>query len=396
MTSQYKPASMLLRIGRDPRKQRGVVNPPIYRASTIIYDSLEEFDSRGERRFDHDEVVYGLNGTPTTFAFEEAMAEIEGAERALALPSGLAAVAVAFLCCVKSGDHVLVADTVYQPTRTFCLTALEKFGVETTFYDPRVGDGISKLFRPNTRLVFMESPGSLTFEIQDVPAISAAARSAGIPAALDNTWATPLLFRPFDHGADISIQAATKYIGGHADLMLGTVSASGDLALEVRKVAYRFGYCVGPEECYLGLRGLRTLAVRLERHQQNGLRLARWLEKRPEVHQVLHPALEGHPDHAIWKRDFRGACGLFSVVLNRPYPRSAIAAMVEGYELFGLGASWGGYESLVMPGYPEKLRTASTWKAPGPLIRYHAGLDDPDDLIADLEAGFERLHAGSA
>ncbi len=389
-------ASDLTRIGRNSERYHGIVNPPVFRASTILHPTLEDFENREERREQPGEVVYGLNGTPTTYALEDAVAHLEGAERALALPTGLAAVTVAILACAKAGDHILVADNVYQPTRTFCNAFLGPMGVTTTFFDPGISADIATLFRDNTRLVFFESPGSLTFEVSDVPAICQAAQAAGVKVAFDNTWATPLFFRPLDVGADISIQAGTKYLAGHADVMAGMVSANGALAMRLRKLAHRLGFSISPDDCYLALRGLRTLSLRLDRHEASAMKIAQWLETRPEVARVLHPGLESHPDHELWRRDFGRSTGLFGIVLAQEYPFGALAEMVDGYALFGIGASWGGYESLVMPAHPEKLRTATAWEASQPCLRYHVGLEDPDDLIDDLAAGFDRLNAASS
>jgi cysteine-S-conjugate beta-lyase len=282
-----------------------------------------------------------------------------------------------------------------KPRGTDHLLGSGLLGIETTYYDPLIGAGIEELIRPNTRIVYMESPGSLTFEVQDVPAIVEAARARGVLTMLDNTWATPLYFKALAHGVDICIHAATKYIGGHSDLMMGTASCGKPLYKELRSGMQDQGAYVSPDDCYLALRGLRTLSVRLERHQANGLRLATWLRGRPEVARVLHPALPDDPGHALWRRDFRGACGLFGVVLQ-PCSKAAVAAMLDGLKLFGMGYSWGGYESLIVPTEPERYRTATTWRAEGPCLRIHAGLEDPDDLIADLEAGFARLRAHDA
>jgi cystathionine beta-lyase len=372
--------------GRDPFAHHGFVNTPVYRGSTVLFKSLDSFERRDQR------YVYGRRGTPTSEALEGAIAQLEGGARAWLAPSGAAAIATALFCFAKAGDHILVADTVYQPTRRICDGPMQRFGVETTYYDPTVGAGIAGLMRPNTALVYAESPGSLTFEVQDIPALAAAAHAGGALLAMDNTWASPLYFKPFEHGVDISIQAGTKYIVGHADAMLGAITVAEPLAHRLVVEAGGLGICAGTEEMYLGLRGLRTLDVRLERHWLSGVEIARWLEQRPEVARVLHPALPSHPQHELWKRDFLGACGLFSVVL-RPCPKAALAAMIEGLELFGIGASWGGYESLVLPFDAARTRSATAWQPEGPTVRLHIGLEDVDDLKADLEAGFARLAA---
>lgn len=369
-----------------------MVNPPVHRASTVVFETLDELERASRQPFET--VYYGRHGTPTTFAFEAAMAELEGAYRAVAVSSGLAAITISLTAFAAAGDHVLIADTVYAPTRKFCDRVLTNAGVEVTYYDPAVGAGIRELIRSNTRVVFMESPGSLTFEVQDVPAIAAAARQAGAVSMIDNTWATPYCFDALAHGVDLSIHAATKYIVGHADAMLGVINAAEPVWETVKRSAVLLGNCPGSEELYLGLRGLRTLGVRLQRHEANGLALARWLQERPEVRRVLHPALAEDPGHSLWRRDFSGASGLFGVVLE-PVERPALAAMLDGLERFGMGYSWGGYESLILPTDPAAYRSATRWDEAGTCLRIHAGLEDPDDLIADLEAGFERLARAS-
>ncbi|MDX1710018.1 MAG: cystathionine beta-lyase [Rhodovibrionaceae bacterium] len=386
-----KPETLLTTLGRDPHRYSGVVNTPVFHASTILAESLEEYESRPRRRFDKAEPIYGLLGTPTTFALEEAICELEGGERAVALPSGLAAVTLCFIANASAGGHVLVSDHVYLPSRKFCTDVLSRMGVEVTFYDPMIGGEIEQLIRRNTQLVFAESPGSGTFEVQDVPAIAAAAHAKGVPLALDNSWATPLFFRGLEHGADIVVHAATKYLSGHADVMMGLVVANAEMGRRLVQTSSLLGFHAAPDDCYLTLRGMRSLAPRLRQHEATGLRLATWLEDRAEVARVLHPALPSCPGHDIWKRDFQGAGSLFSFVLDRPYSKQAIAAMLEGYELFGIGSSWGAYQSLMIPFYPEKIWTATSWDAPGLILRVFAGLEHPDDLIADLDAGFERL-----
>jgi cystathionine beta-lyase len=383
-----KDDTLLVTGGRDPERNHGAVNPPIYRASTILYPDVEAFEAPKQLRG----VYYGRGGVPTTFALEDAVAALEGAAGAVITGSGKTAVAQALLTFLEAGDHLLMVDSAYAPTRQFCDRVLGRFGVETTYYDPLIGGGIADLIRPATKVVFLESPGSLTFEVQDVPAIAAVAHAAGAVVMIDNTWATPLYFKPLAHGVDISIQAATKYVGGHSDLLMGIAAATEEHYPRLRRGMQDLGCYVSPDDCYLALRGLRTLSVRLERHQANALRLATWVQARPEVERVLYPALPDDPGHALWRRDFQGASGLFGVLL-KPCPDKAWHAMVEGLELFGLGASWGGYESLIMPSHPERYRTATPWDPTFPCIRIHAGLEDPDDLIADLEAGFARLNA---
>lgn len=376
--------------GRHPMENHGVVNPPVYHASTIVFPTLEEFDERGFYREEPGQVVYGLGGTPTTFALEQAMCELEGCYGCVVLPSGLAAVAMAILAFVKSGDHVLVADSVYEPSRVFCDTVLSGLGVEATFYDPQLGADIEHLIRSNTKIVYLESPGSLTFEVQDVPAIADAAHRHGAKVLLDNTWATPIYFKAFGHGVDVCIYAGTKFIAGHSDTMSGLITVTEDYYGPLRKTALGFGQCAGPDDTYMVLRGIRTLPTRLRQHAKQGLEVAQWLQGRAEVAQVLHPALPDCPGHELWQRDFTGASSLFGVVLEE-CPRHAVASMLDGLEVFALGASWGGYESLVMPAYPQPLRTATSWRAGGPLLRVHVGLENTQDLIEDLERGLARL-----
>jgi cystathionine beta-lyase len=325
-------------------------------------------------------------------ALEEAIAEIEGGHRTLLAPSGLSAIATSLLAFAQAGDEILVVDSVYRPARRFCDNVLMRLGVTTIYYDPLIGEGISRLITNKTRVVFTESPGSQTFEVQDLPAIAKIAHGAGALVILDNTWATPLYFKPFAHGADVSIQAATKYIGGHADIMLGSITTTEKTFAAVAKTHEDLGLCVGPEDVYLGLRGLRSLGVRLAHHQKSALELASWLCQRPEVARVIYPALPNDAGHALWKRDFTGASGLFSIVL-KPISHERVAAMLDGLSLFGMGYSWGGFESLILPFDPSAYRTATTWKAEGPALRLHVGLEDIEDLKADLDAGFARLNA---
>jgi cysteine-S-conjugate beta-lyase len=385
-----KRDTKLVTLGRPSERHQGPVNVPVYRASTILFPTLDAFEATRDPNYPG--LRYGRFGTPSSHAFEETVAGLEGAEKAVALPSGKAAICAALLSHLKAGDHVLITDSAYGPTRRFAEGPLRNFGVETTFYDPYIGDGIAELLRPNTRIVYVESPGSLTFEVQDIPAIAKAAHRGGAVVIADNTWATPLYCRPLELGADLVLHAATKYMVGHSDAVLGVIAGNGEAIQRARAGAQAFAYSAGPDDCFLGLRGLRTLSVRLPRHQASGLELARWLAARPEVARVLHPGLPGNPEHALWRRDFTGASGLFSIVL-KPVPRAAVAAMLDGLELFGMGASWGGFESLILLQHPQTMRTATVWSDPGPVLRLHAGLEDPSDLIADLEAGLVRLAA---
>ncbi len=393
--SRLGDETLITHLGRDPLANFGVVNPPVYHASTILHPNTESFASSFQRRFEKGEVNYGRMGTPTSYALEDAVAQLEGGYGATSVSSGLAAITTAILAFVKAGDHILMTDSAYMPSQSFSRGMLARLGVETTFYPPCItADDLSALVRKNTRILFTESPGSITFEMQDIPALSAAAKAVNpdLVVLTDNTWATPLYYKALAHGVDVSIHAGTKYIGGHSDVMIGLITTTEQHYVTVRQSATSLGIASGPDDIYLALRGLRTMAVRLRRHQETGLTLARWLEARPEVARVLHPALPGDPGHAIWRRDYTGACGLFGVELV-PAPDQAVAAMVDDLELFGIGASWGGYESLAMPIEPRKLhREAESWTGAGPLVRFHAGLEDPDDLIADLEAGLARFN----
>jgi cysteine-S-conjugate beta-lyase len=391
MRSKSKKIDTLLaHAGRSPDENFGIVNPPVYHASTVLHPTVAALEAAARNRYD--QVTYGRHGTPTTFALEEAVAAVEGGHRAVAFCSGAAACFASILAFVKGGDHVLVTDSVYGPVRAFCTNFLERFGVRTTFYDPRIGAGIERLFQPNTALVYMESPGSITFEVQDVPAIVAAAKARGLRTVIDNTWAAPLFFKPLALGVDVDVLSATKYVVGHSDAMMGIAVCTEETFLPVRTAATQLGNHAAPDDCYLALRGLRTAAVRMRQHEAQGLALAHWLAARPEVERVLHPALPGTADHELWRRDFTGASGLFGVVLKRHFTKPAVDAMLDGMVLFGMGASWGGFESLILPVHPEKLRTAVPWRE-GPTLRVHAGLEDRDDLVADLASGFERLNA---
>lgn len=390
-----KPSTTLVSAGRNPRRHSGAVNVPAFRASTITAPDLATWEASRNRRFEKDAVVYGRWGTPASQALEEAVAAIEGADRAVSVSSGMAACASAILSVVKTGDHLLLPDNVYQPVRGFANGFLKEFGVEATFYDPLIGTGIAKLMKPNTRLLYLEAPGSQTMEMPDTRVLVAEAKARKIRTAFDNTWGTPLLFRPLDHGIDLSINAATKYYVGHSDAMLGTIAMREELFERVKTVATAYlGICAGSEEIYLGLRGLRTMAVRLKRHGESAFAVARWFQTRPEVERVLYPALPEDPGHAIWKRDFAGASGLFSVVF-KPCAKAALARFVDGLEHFSIGASFGGYESLVLPFDPSHYRTVTKWDAKGPCLRFHIGLEDVNDLLEDLERGFSRMLAAA-
>src|ERR1700719_1054278 len=391
----YRKDTLLTHLGRNPEAQHGAINPPVYHASTILSKNMAEWENRRDPRVHFGVVRYGLSGTPTTFALEELLARIEGGYRAAIVGSGLAAITAPLQGCLSQGDHLLMVDSAYGPARNFCERVLTRCGVATTYYDPLIGGEIARLMRPNTRVVYVESPGSLTFEVQDVPAIANAAHESGAKVVMDNTWASPYLFRSFEHGVDVSIHAATKYIVGHSDVILGAVITNEELYLPVRTMAADLGHCAGPDDAYFALRGLRTLSVRLERHEKNALAVARWLQTRPEVSRVLYPALPEDPGYELWKRDFLGASGLFGVVL-KPASKSAVYAMIDALDLFGIGSSWGGYESLILPTNPVRGRTATRWEAEGPTLRLHIGLEDPQDLIEDLERGFHQLRTVAA
>jgi cystathionine beta-lyase len=380
--------------GRHPERFHGAVNPPVYHVSTVLSRTLAEYEQkRADWAAETPGVYYyGRHGTPTTEALQDAVAGLEGGHKCMLYPSGLAACAGALLACLASGDHLLMSDSVYGPTRHFARTLLRRYGVETTFFDPLIAGGIEALFRPNTRAVYLESPGSLTFEVLDVPAMAEAAHKRGAVVLMDNTWGTPIYFKAFEHGVDVSVHSATKYIVGHADAMLGTATATREAWPALKAAAHELGQAAGPDDVYFALRGLRTLPVRLKQHWESGLVLAEWCARQPEVERVLHPALPADPGHALWKRDFKGACGLFSVVL-KPVRREAFAALVDGLSLYGIGASWGGFESLIAPFDPAEVRSATRWPHAGPCFRIHAGLEHVDDLIADMDEGFRRLRA---
>jgi cystathionine beta-lyase len=383
-SKRQAPATRLVHAGRAKSLTGPFVNPPVVHASTVLFENVDAMQARNQR------YTYGRRGTPTSEALESAVTEIEGAAGTVLCPSGLSAATTALLSCLSAGDHVLVVDSVYAPVRHFATSVLKPLGIAVTYYDPTIGEGIETLLTDRTTVVYLEAPGSLTFEMQDVPAIAAVAHRRGAMVLFDNTWATPIFFRPLEHGADLSIHAATKYLGGHSDVMLGTVAANASAWPRLKETHGSLGLHVGPDDVYLGLRGLRTLAIRLERHQASALRIARYLEARPEVARVLYPALPSHPGHALWQRDMNGASGLFSLVFDG-WSEQQAKTFIDGLEHFGIGASWGGFESLAILSHPETARSATRWQPEGPLMRLHIGLEDPDDLISDLEAGFARV-----
>lgn len=384
--ARWKDRTLLVHAGRSPKQQYGFVNTPIYRGSTVLYETLDDITNRRQK------YTYATKGTPTTDSLEEAWTRLAGAAGTVLAPSGLSAVTLALLSVVKAGDHILVTDSVYRPTRDFCDRMLTRLGVETTYYDPLIGTGVEALVRPNTSVVFTEAPGSQTFEMQDVPAIAEVAHASGALVVMDNTWATPLFFSPHAHGVDLAVEAGTKYLSGGSDLLMGIVSANQRAWPALRTTYDLLANCPGPEDVFLCLRGLRTMALRLREHESQALHIANWLKDRPEVRRVLHPALPDDPGHALWTRDFTGASGLFSIELE-PASHAALAAMLDGLALFGMGFSWGGFESLVVPFDCATYRTATRFRHDGPMLRFHIGLEDVEDLEADLDAGFARLRA---
>jgi cystathionine beta-lyase len=388
--SPRKPATSVAHLGRDPARHIGAVNTPVYRATTILFNTVADLEAA--ERGEYHGLTYGLHGLPTVADLQSAHATLEGAHAALAVPSGLAAITLALIGTVRAGDHVLVTDSVYGPTRRFCENQLRRLGAEVSYYDPCVGEGIEREMRPNTRVVFTESPGSLSFEVQDIPAIAEVAHRHDALVLMDNTWATPLGFPAFAHGVDVSIHAGTKYLGGHSDVLIGLIGCTEATYPRLHRLWTDMGVAASSDDCFLALRGLRTLAVRLQRHTESALAIAAWLEQRPEVVEVIFPALPGSRGHELWKRDFTGACGLFGVVL-KAVDKAGVDAMLDGMRLFKMGFSWGGFESLILPVRPERSRTATSWRAAGPYLRLHVGLEDCGDLIADLAEGFARLRS---
>ncbi|HTW27176.1 MAG TPA: cystathionine beta-lyase [Acetobacteraceae bacterium] len=396
MPDDHRPArtglaTRLSHLGRAGTHVHGFVNPPVMRGSTVLYPSCEAKRAIGRRRLEP-ELIYGTMGSPTHFALQEAIAEIEGGTQCQVVGTGLAAITTPLLAFLQAGDHCLVPDSVYGPTRAFCDGMLQRLGIATTYYPPELdADGVTALLRPETRVVFAESPGSHTFEMQDVPMLARVAHAHGAKLLMDNTWGIRS-FQPFAHGVDVSIQALTKYVGGHSDILLGAVTVADPADWErVRTTTLQLGQYASPDDCWLALRGLRTLGVRMERQMRSGLEIAAWFAARSEVLRVLHPALPGAPGHALWKRDFTGACSLFGVVFRPDYASAAVEAMIDALSLFGIGASWGGFESLALPTRGAIVRTAGTGDFGGPIARFHIGLEEPADLIADLERGLAVL-----
>ena len=384
--ASLKSRSRLVHLGRDGEHSQRFVNVPPFRGSTVLYPDVATLKSRAQR------YTYGTHGTPTTDALASAWSDISGAAGTSLVPSGMAAIASSLMAALNAGDHLLMTDSAYGPARAFADATLKRMGIETTYYDPCIGAGVEALVRPNTKAVFTESPGSQSLEIQDVPAIAEVAHAHGVSVIMDNTWATPLFFPPHAHGVDMAVEAGTKYLSGHSDLLLGLVSANEQWFERLRRSVDLMAIPAGPEDVFLALRGLRSMELRLREAERQGLALAKWLTARPEVMRVIHPALPDHPGHALWRRDFVGSSGLFSVVL-KPASDAAVAALLDGLELFGLGYSWGGYESLAIPFDCTPYRTATNWAPGGPTIRFSVGLEDVEDLKADLDRGFKRLRA---
>jgi cystathionine beta-lyase len=385
---KLRSRTRFVHLGRDSETSRGFINLPAWRGSTVLHPDVSTLRSRGQR------YTYGTHGTPTTDALCEAWSEIAGAAGTVLVPTGLFAIIASLTTALSAGDHLLMTDAVYQPARYYCDTILKRMGVETTYYDPAIGAGIGALMRSNTRAVFVEAPGSESLDMQDVPAIAAIGRESGACIIMDNTWATPLFFSPHAHGVDLAIDAGTKYLSGHSDLLLGLVSANKSWFPRLHRTVDALAVPPGPEDVYLALRGLRTMDMRLREAERQALGLAHWLEERAEVQRVIHPALPDYPGHEIWKRDFTGSSGLFSVVLQ-PVAERAVDAMIDGLELFGIGYSWGGFASLVVPFDCRKYRTATQWAPGGPTLRFSVGFEDLDDLKDDLDRGFARLRAAS-
>jgi cystathionine beta-lyase len=378
----------LVHAGRDPSAQHGFINTPIYRGSTVLFPDVATLRSNNQR------YTYGTKGTPTTDALEQAWSELAGAAETVLTPTGLAAISLALLTCASAGQHILVTDSAYGPTRHFCNSVLKRMGIETSYYDPLIGAGIEALIKPNTAAVLVEAPGSQSFEMQDVPAIADVAHRYNLCVVMDNTWATPLFFPPHERGVDLAVEAGTKYLSGHSDLMLGLISANKAWAKRLRDTFNAMALCAGPEDVFLALRGLRTMELRLREAEQQGLTLAHWLSERPEVSRVLHPALPSHAGHDIWKRDFLGSSGLFSLIL-KPCAQEKVDAFLNNLRLFGLGYSWGGFESLVIPFDCSSYRTATTWAPEGPALRFQIGLEDSEDLKDDLDRAFKFLRSST-
>ena len=383
-----KDDTKLIHEGRTTYDHVGAVNTPVYHASTILFPTMEKYLSRSTDP--SVKVRYGLRGTPTTFSLEDALTALEGGFGTVLSPSGLQAITMAIMSYVESGDHILVTDSTYSPCRAFCDNVLAKLGIETEYYDPLIGADIKDLLRTNTKIVWTESPGSQTFEVQDIPAIVAAAHEVGAIVMIDNTWSAGYYFKALEHGVDVSVHASTKYHGGHSDVMMGAIICNEHTYDRIKTISGSFGNHAGPDDVYLTLRGLRSMGTRMDRQYKNGLEIARWIAEQPAVTRVMHPGLETDPGHAIWKRDFTGASSLFGFVVEETN-KTKIGAFLDGMEFFGMGSSWGGFESLLIPCFPDANRTVTDWNPCGQTLRIHIGLEDPSDLIADLEKGLKRM-----
>ena len=387
--NNYKNDTKNIIAGKKKKLSNGFVNSPVYKGSTVLFKTVEDMQSKMKKK-NSQTLFYGRFGSPATFEFENAVADIDDAYSAVATASGTAAIVASLLAVLKTGDHILMTDSVYGVSRNLAKNLLDSMGITTTFYNPNLTDRIKDLIKKNTRLIFMESPGSLTFEMQNIPMLADIAKKHNLITIIDNTWATSLFFKPINYGIDICIQSATKYIVGHSDAMLGVITTNKKYAKCIRESAHNLGSCPGPEDIYLGTRGLKTLSIRLNKHQENAIKIIEWLIKQKEVHKVLYPALPDDPGYKIWKRDYRGASGLFGVILNNTN-RDIIYKMLNNLKLFNMGYSWGGYESLILPVNPEKIRESYKWNYKDLTLRIHAGLEDPEDLITDLKDSFKIL-----
>ena len=386
-----KEDTKLVHLGRGPSSFEGTVNLPVYRASTILSADMDSYIHRFDDQKNLTDITYGARGTQNSRALGEAIADLEGGHGTIVTTSGLSAISVTLGALVSAGDHILISDSVYGPTRTFCNQVLSRYGVTTEYYSPDIGEAIAELIQKNTRLVLMEAPGSLTFEMQDIPGITRVAKEKGVLTVMDNTWATPVFFRPLEHGVDISIQAGTKYIAGHSDLVIGMVTSAREATHKMMvSHAQNLGDAASPDDCYLALRGLRTLSVRLYRQQESTLKVATWLADQPQVYRVLYPALPGDPGHALWKRDFKGASSLFGLAMHSE-DETAVKAMADSLRYFQIGSSWGGYESLIAFNHMPVARERVPWTEKPFMLRVHIGLEDPEDLIADLTQGLARI-----
>ena len=386
-----KNDTKLVHLGRGPSSFEGTVNLPVYRASTILSTDMDSYIHRFDDEKTFTDITYGARGTQNARALGEAVAALEGGYGTVVTASGLSAISVALGALVSAGDHILISDSVYGPTRTFCNQVLSRYGITTEYYAPDIGGAIAELIRKNTRLVFMEAPGSLTFEMQDIPGITRATKEKGVLTLMDNTWATPIFFRPLEHGVDVSIQAGTKYIAGHSDLVIGMITSSREVTHRMMvSHAHNLGDAASPDDSFMALRGLRTLSVRLYRQQESAFKVASWLVEQPQVYRVLYPALAGDPGHALWKRDFTGASSLFGLAIHSE-DETAVKAMVDSLQYFQIGSSWGGYEILIEFNHMPVTRDRAPWTEKPFMLRVHIGLEDVEDLIADLTQGLARI-----